>query len=124
MCCVLAMSVVLSACSLFEPREVVAALEVQNRTLDDLVYIAADGEVLAVPACGTATDGTFRIDGVRVRAAGGYVRGFGAVSPEWAGRLVHVIEVASAADSSAVTAGPAPDVLPPCDGHAEAQAGT
>ena len=61
---------------------VVAELEVLNRTVEDLQYEAADGEILEVPACGSATDSTFRIDMVRVRAAGGYVRAFGGGDPD------------------------------------------
>ena len=31
---------------------------------EDLLYIAADGEVLEVPACGSASDQKFRVDAV------------------------------------------------------------
>jgi hypothetical protein len=102
---------------------VVAALDVHNRTLDDLVYVAADGERLDVPPCGSASDSTFRIEAVTVRTAAGYVRGFGAADAALAGQRVHVIEVASAADSGIPTLGPAPEPLPPCAGHPEAQPG-
>ena len=102
---------------------VVAELEVFNRTVEDLLYVAADGEVLEVPACGRASDPTFRVDAVRVRAAGGYVRGFGGdfanIGPQ---RLV-LVEVAHAADSGTPEPVPPPDPLPPCEGHPEAQPG-
>ena len=102
---------------------VVADLEVFNRTVEDLQYEGADGEILEVPACGSASDSTFRIDAVNVRAAGGYVRGFGGGS-DFAGRSVFVVEVASAADSGIPEFAPAPDRLPPCEGHPQAQPGT
>jgi hypothetical protein len=97
---------------------------VHNRTLDDLLYIAADGEELVIPACQSASDPTFRIDRVTVRAVAGFVRTFGAPAPELAGKQVHVIEVASAMNSGLPTLGAAPARLPPCEGHAEAQPGT
>jgi hypothetical protein len=102
---------------------VVADLEVFNRTVEDLLYIAADGEVLEVPACGNASDPTFRIDVVTVRAEGGYVRTFGAADQAFAGRRLFVVEVARAADSGLPNPGPPPDPLPPCEGHPQAQRG-
>lgn len=126
----LGIAVILSGCGFVEMLTgggvppVVAELEVFNRTVEDLEYEAADGEILEVPACGTAVDSTFRIDTVRVRAAGGYVRGFGGGDPALAGKHVVVVEVSSAADSGIPEPAPAPDPLPPCEGRPEAQPGT
>jgi hypothetical protein len=85
---------------------------------------AADGEVLEVPACGGASDPTFRVDMVIVRAAGGYVRGFGGDVTNVGRQRLVLVEVARAADSGLPEPAPPPDPLPPCEGHPEAQPGT
>jgi hypothetical protein len=85
---------------------------------------AADGEVLEVPACGGASDPTFRVDMVIVRAAGGYVRGFGGDFTNVGRQRLVLVEVARAADSGLPEPAPPPDPLPPCEGHPEAQPGT
>jgi hypothetical protein len=103
---------------------VVADLEVFNRTVEDLLYVAADGESLEVPACGSASDPTFRVDTVSVRAAGGYVRAFGGDFSHVGDRRLVVVEVARAADSGFPEPVPPPDPLPPCEGHPEAQPGS
>ena len=105
------------------PAPVVAQLEVFNRTESDLFYVAADGEQLDVPACGRASDPTFRIEDVRVRTERGYIRGFGAGGPELEGQHVTLVEVARAAESGIPTLDPPPDPLPPCAGHPEVQVG-
>jgi hypothetical protein len=102
---------------------VVAELEVFNRTVEDLLYVAADGEVLEVPACGSASDPTFRVDLVTVRAVGGYVRAFGGDFSNIGPRPLVLVEVARAADSGLPEPAPPPDPLPPCEGHPEAQRG-
>jgi hypothetical protein len=105
------------------PPEVIAAVDAFNRTEADIFYIAADGERLDVPACGNASDQTFRIDDVRVRTEDGYIRGFGVSAPEFSGQHVFVVEVSHAADSGIPTLGPPPQPLPPCEGLPEVQPG-
>ena len=105
------------------PAPVVASLEVLNRTEVDIFYVAADGERLDVPACGRASDPTFRIDDVRVRTADGYIRGFGVSAPEFAGRDVFLVEIARGADSGLPSLAAPPDPLPPCEGTPDVQAG-
>ena len=100
---------------------VVAELEVFNRTEADIFLVAADGERLDVPACGRALDETFRVEAVRVRSQVGYIRGFGAGDPAFAGRRLTLVEVASAADSGIPSVGAPPEPLPPCVGLPEAQ---
>ena len=125
-----ALALVVAGCGLIEELgggdipPVVADVEVFNRTVEDLLYVAADGEVLEVPACGSASDQTFRVDAVTVRAARGFVRAFGGDFSHAGGRRLVVVEVARAADSGIPEPVPAPDPLPPCDGHPEAQPGT
>lgn len=102
---------------------VVAQLEVFNRTEDAIYLIAADGERLDVPACGRAMDESFRIDEVRVRAQGGYIRGFGAGDTALAGRHVVLVELARADLSGMPMLPPPPDPLPPCQGHPQVQPG-
>jgi hypothetical protein len=117
-------TVLVSGCAGGGVPPVVAELEVFNRTVEDLLYVAADGEVLEVPACGSASDPTFRVDVVRVRAAGGYVRTFGGDFTNNGPRRLVLVEVARAADSGLPEPVPPPDPLPPCEGHPEAQPGT
>jgi hypothetical protein len=114
-------TVIVSGCAGGGAPPVVAELEVFNRTVEDLLYVAADGEVLEVPACGSASDPTFRVDAVRVRAAGGYVRAFGGDFTNNGPRRLVLVEVARAADSGIPEPVPPPDPLPPCEGHPEAQ---
>lgn len=117
----------LTACGIDDfrnpPAPVVAHLEVFNRTEADIFYVAADGERLDVPACGSATDPTFRVDDVRVRAEDGYIRGFGAGGQELAGRHLFLVEVSRAADSGIPSTEPPPEPLPPCAGVPEVQVG-
>jgi hypothetical protein len=119
--------VVLCGCGVLEqyigPRTVVAELEVFNRTEADIFYVAGDGERLDVPACGSASDPTFRIDEVRVRTEDGYIRSFGSAGSELAGQHVFVVEVARARDSGVPDLGRAPVQLPPCRGLPEVQVG-
>ena len=105
------------------PPPVVAQLEVFNRTEDPIYLVAADGERLDVPACGRAMDKSFRVDQVRVRAEGGYIRGFGSGDPSFAGLSLVLVEVARAELSGIPTLGPLTDPLPPCTGHPEVQPG-
>ncbi len=126
--CAAALSVFLSGCALIDQLSddtspIVADIEVFNRTTSDIFYIAADGKRLDVPACGSASDPTFRIDAVRVRTEEGYIRGFGYGRPELAERRLFVVEVARARDSGIPQPGPPPEPLPPCDEPPEVQAG-
>jgi hypothetical protein len=123
-----ALLVVASGCAHIDdfvnrPAPVVAHLEVFNRTEADLFYVAADGERLDVPACGSASAATFRIESVTVRTEEGYIRGFGAGGPEHDGRHVTLLEVARAVDSTIPSLEPPPDPLPPCAGLPEVQVG-
>lgn len=102
---------------------VVVDLEVFNRTEIDLLYIAADGERLLVPACGSARDMTFRIELVEVRAAGGYVHSFGGGNLEHPGEPLHAVHEADIEGSGFPTAGDPPDPLPPCRGAPQVQRG-
>lgn len=102
---------------------VTAQLEIFNRTEADLIYVAADGERLEVPACRSAIDESFRVDMVQVRTSDGYIRAFGIGASDFAGRQLTLVEVASARDSGIPEAAPAPNRLPPCQGLPEVQVG-
>jgi hypothetical protein len=119
--------IVMAGCGVLDqlaaPPAVVAEFVVFNRTEADIVYVSADGERLDVPACGRASDPTFRIDDVRVRTDAGYIRGFGSAVPELAGQQVFVVELSRAMDSGVPELGDPPDPLPPCAGRPEVQHG-
>ncbi len=100
---------------------VVADLQVYNRTEMEITLVAADGEVLVVPACGSARDPDFRVDQVRVGADNLYVHAFGAGGGE-TGQQLTLVEVAESADS-VLGPGPPPDPLPPCRGTPQVQQG-
>ena len=100
---------------------VVADLEVYNRTEMEITLVAADGEVLVVPACSSARDPDFRVDQVRVGAENLYVHAFGAGGGE-PGQQLTLVEVAESADS-VIEQGPPPDPLPPCLGRPQVQQG-
>lgn len=105
------------------PPSLVVSLEIHNRTQADLFYVAADGERLDVPACGTASDPDFDVGQVEVRTEEGYIRAFGAAAPEFGGQHLVLVEVSSAMDSGIPEPVPAPDPLPPCEGLPEVQVG-
>jgi hypothetical protein len=122
-------AVALAGCTLLGDLEgeelpsVTAELEILNRTEVDLLYLAADGERLLVPACGSATDETFRIDRVEVRTEDGYVRTFGVGAAEFEGQRLVLVETVDAQESGLPVRGPAPVPPPPCQGIPPAQVG-
>jgi hypothetical protein len=124
----LCLSLLVTGCQLidrFADPPVYVDLEIHNRTVDALTFENAEGQRVEVPACESVTVESFAVDAVTVRAPGGYVRGFGAGGdPSLSGERMHLIEVPSAQDSGIPIPGPAPEALPPCEGHAEAQPGT
>jgi hypothetical protein len=94
---------------------VVASLTVYNRTEAPLTLVAADGEQLAVPACGDANDPDFRIDSVQVGSEGLYVHSFG--RGDGSGEELAWVQVAGDGSASGFTdQGPSFDPLPACRG--------
>jgi hypothetical protein len=127
-CVGLCLALLLTGCEVidrFADPPVYVDLEIHNRTLDALTFENAEGQRVEVPGCESVIADGFGVDSVIVRAPGGYVRSFGAGGdPSLSGERMHLVEVASAQDSGIPLPGPAPEHLPPCEGHAEAQPGT
>jgi len=105
------------------PPAITADLSVFNRTEDDIFLVAADGERLAVQACGRARDASFRIDLVEVRTEAGYIRAFGMGDSSMEGRQLHLVELAQSDESGIPAEGAVAPVLPRCEGHPAVQPG-
>jgi hypothetical protein len=105
------------------PPAITVDLSVYNRTEDDIFLVAADGERLAVQACGRARDASFRIDEVKVRTDAGYIRAFGVGDTILEGRQLHLIEIAQSEESGIPAEGAVPPALPRCEGHPAVQPG-
>ncbi|HJP89721.1 MAG TPA: hypothetical protein VJ850_11865 [Candidatus Limnocylindrales bacterium] len=93
--------------------------EVWNRTLDDVTITDGNGVKLEVGACGHAVANAFRVDEARVHTSVGYVFGFG-VGGTANGRSYMVLVAADGESTPTVVP---PTVIPPCQGHPNAQPG-
>lgn len=105
------------------PPAITVDLSVYNRTEDDIFLVAADGERLAVQACGRARDASFRIDAVKVRTEAGYIHSFGVGDTSMEGRQLHLIEIAQSDEVGLPAEGAVAPVLPRCEGHPAVQPG-
>jgi hypothetical protein len=102
--------------------QVIADVEVFNRTLEPFFLVAADGERLDVPACGDARDVDFRVERVEVRTDLGHIHTFGWAS-RGPGRDRLVLVETERSDEAFPLLGVPPEPLPPCVGHPVDQPG-